>query len=75
MDPRMTDVGVKAATQPMRNAPNNKKKAPIKIASVEVSALNSAVPCVAMAPTVSAEIRPVAVSGPTTSSREVPSSA
>ena len=29
--------------------------------------LNSAVPCAAMAPTVRAEIRPVAVSGPTTS--------
>src|SRR3974377_1160234 len=29
--------------------------------------LNSAVPCVATAPMVSAEIRPVAVSGPTTS--------
>ena len=47
----------------------------VKNARVEVSALNSAVPCVAMAPTVSAEIRPVAVSGPTTSRREVPSSA
>ena len=75
MNPRITGVGMKAATQPMRSAPKSRKKAPIKIARVEVSALNSAVPCAAMAPTVSAEIRPVAVSGPTTSRREVPSSA
>src|SRR5262247_3605850 len=54
------------------SAPKSKKKAPIKTARVEVSELNSAVPCAAMAPTVSAEIRPVAVSGPTTSSRDVP---
>ena len=40
-----------------------------------VSELKCAVPCTAIAPTVSAEIRPVAVSGPTTSKREVPSSA
>ena len=75
MNPRITGVGMKAATQPMRSAPKSRKKAPIKIARVEVSVLNSAVPCAAMAPTVSAEIRPVAVSGPTTSRREVPSSA
>src|SRR5262249_5538270 len=47
----------------------------IRTASVEVSELNSAVPWVAIAPTVTAEIRPVAVSGPTTSCRDVPSSA
>src|ERR1700719_775025 len=75
MNPRITGVGMKAATQPMRSAPNSRKKAPIKIARVEVSSLNCAVPCTAIAPTVSAEIRPVAVSGPTTSRREVPSSA
>ena len=75
MNPRITGVGMKAATQPMRSAPKSRKKAPIKMARVEVSALNSAVPCAAMAPTVRAEIRPVAVSGPTTSRREVPSSA
>ena len=75
MNPRITGVGMKAATQPMRSAPNSRKKAPIRMARVEVSVSNSAVPCAAMAPTVRAEIRPVAVSGPTTSSREVPSSA
>jgi hypothetical protein len=75
MNPRITGVGMKAATQPMRSAPKSRNKAPIKIASVEVSALKSAVPCTATAPTVSAEIRPVAVSGPTTSRREVPSNA
>jgi len=70
MKPRITGAGMKAATQPMRDAPKSRKKAPIKIARLEVSALNSAVPCTAIAPTVSAEIRPVAVSGPTTSRRE-----
>ena len=75
MNPRITGVGIKAATQPMRSAPKSRKKAPIKIARVEVNVLNPAVPCTAIAPTVSAEIRPVAVSGPTTSRREVPSSA
>ena len=63
---------MKAATQPMRSAPKSKKKAPTKIASVEVSVLNSAVPCAAKALTVRAEIRPVAVSGPTTRRRDVP---
>ena len=46
--------------------PKEKKKMPIKTARVEVSALKSAVPWVATAPMVTAEIRPVAVSGPTT---------
>src|SRR5215813_3276311 len=64
-----------AATQPMRSVPMSRKTAPIRIARVQVSVLKSAVPRAAMAPTVSAEIRPVAVSGPTTSRREVPSSA
>src|SRR2546430_8002353 len=67
--------GMKAATQPMRSAPKSRKKAPIKIARVEVSVLKSVVPGTAMEPTVSAEIRPVAVSGPTTSRRDVPSRA
>ena len=75
MNPRITGVGMNAAIHPIRSAPKSKKKAPIKIASVEVSVLNSAVPCAAIAPTVSAEIRPVAVSGPTTSRREVPNRA
>src|SRR6266478_8395727 len=42
---------------------------PDQDARVEVSELKSAVPGTAMEPTVSAEIRPVAVSGPTTSRR------
>src|SRR5436853_120714 len=50
MNPRMTGVGIKAATQPMRSAPNSRKKAPIKIARAEVSVLNSAVPWAAAAP-------------------------
>ena len=75
MNPRITGVGMNAATQPMRSAPKSRKKTPIKIARVEVSELKSAVPGTAMEPTVSAEIRPVAVSGPTTSRREVPSRA
>jgi hypothetical protein len=75
MNPRITGVGMKAATQPMRSAPKSKKKTPIKMAKIEVSVLNSTVPCAAIVPTVSAEIRPVAVSGPTTSRREVPSNA
>jgi len=75
MNPRITGVGMKAATQPMRSAPKRRKKTPIKIARVEVSVLNSAVPCAAIAPTVRAEIRPVAVSGPTTRTRDVPRSA
>jgi len=60
-------VGIKLATHPMRMTPKEKKKMPIRTARVEVSVLNSAVPWVATAPTVTAEIRPVAVSGPTTS--------
>jgi hypothetical protein len=40
-----TGVGIKAATQPMRNAPKSRKKAPIKIARVDVSVSNCAVPC------------------------------
>jgi hypothetical protein len=56
----------------MRSAPKSRKKAPIRTARVEVSPLKLAVPRAAMAPTVRAEIRPVAVSGPTTSTREVP---
>ena len=75
MNPRITGVGIKAATQPMRNAPNSRKNAPIKMARVDVSVSKRAVPGAATAPTVSAEIRPVAVSGPTTSTREVPSTA
>ena len=63
MKPRMTVVEIKLATHPIRMTPKEKKKMPIRTARVEVSALNSAVPCVATAPTVSAEIRPVAVSG------------
>ena len=39
MNPRMTGVGMKAATQPMRSAPKSRKKAPIKIARVEVSVI------------------------------------
>jgi hypothetical protein len=54
---------------------NDKKKIPISTARVEVNESNSAVPWVATAPTVNAEISPVAVSGPTTSCRDVPSSA
>ena len=75
MNPRITGVGMKAATQPMRSAPKSRKNAPINTANVEVSVLKSAVAGAATAPTVSAEIRPVAVSGPTTSRREVPNSA
>ena len=75
MNPRITGVGMKAATQPMRRTPKSRKKRPIRVARVEVSMLNSVVHCIATAPTVKAEISPVAVSGPTTSSREVPSSA
>src|SRR5262245_2537189 len=75
INPRITGVGMKAATHPMRSAPNSRKNAPIRMARVEVSVLKCAVPGMAMAPTVSAEMRPVAVSGPTTSWREVPSSA
>jgi hypothetical protein len=75
MKPRITGVGMKLATHPMRMIPKQRKKKPISTARVEVSELNSAVPCVAMAPIVTAEIRPVAVSGPTTSCRDVPSSA
>ena len=44
MNPRITGVGIKAATQPMRSAPKSRKRAPINIANVEVSALYSAVP-------------------------------
>ena len=43
----ITGVGMKAATQPMRSRPNSRKKPPIRIASVEVRALNSTVPCAA----------------------------
>ena len=75
MNPRITGVGMKLATHPMRISPKTKKKQPIRTASVEVSELNSALPWAAIAPTVTAEISPVAVSGPTTSCREVPSSA
>jgi hypothetical protein len=66
MNPRITGVGMKAATQPIRSTPKSRKKAPIKTARVEVSVAKSAVPGTATAPTVSAEIRPVPVSGPTT---------
>src|SRR5262249_33206156 len=55
MNPRITGVGMKAATQPMRSAPRSRKKTPIKIASVDVSVVKSAVPCAAMAPTVRAD--------------------
>ena len=75
MNPRMTGVGINAATQPIRSAPNSRNKTPIRIARVDVRELNVAVPCAAIAPTVKAEINPVAVSGPITSKREVPSSA
>jgi hypothetical protein len=34
INPRITGVGMKAATQPMRSAPKSRKKAPIKIARV-----------------------------------------
>jgi len=44
MNPRITGVGIKAATQPMRNAPKSRKKAPIKIARVDVSVSNWTVP-------------------------------
>jgi hypothetical protein len=37
----------------MRSAPKRRKKAPIRMARVEVSVLKSSVPCAAMAPTVS----------------------
>src|SRR5213596_2550480 len=57
MKPRMTGVGIKLATHPMRMTPKEKKKMPIRTARVEVSVLNSAVPWVATAPTVTAEIR------------------
>ena len=66
MKPRITGVEMKLATHPMRIIPKEKKKMPIRTARVEVSALKSAVPWVATAPMVTAEIRPVAVSGPTT---------
>ena len=69
MNCRNTDVGMKAATQPMRSAPTSKKSTPISIARVDVSVSKLAVPGIAMAPTVSADISPVAVSGPTTSTR------
>ena len=75
MKPRITEAGIKLAIHPIRMTPNERKKIPIMTARVEVSVLNSAVPGAAMAPTVSAEIRPVAVSGPTTSWRDGPSSA
>jgi hypothetical protein len=74
MNPRITGVGMNAATQSVRSAPKSRKKPPMRIARVAVSVLNSAFPCIAMPPTVSAEIRPVAVSGPTTSKRDVLSS-
>ena len=41
MNPRITGVGMNAAIHPIRSAPKSKKKAPIRIASVEVSALMS----------------------------------
>jgi hypothetical protein len=44
MKPRITGVETKAATQPMRMTPNKRKKKPIRMARVEVSALYSAVP-------------------------------
>jgi hypothetical protein len=44
INPRITGVGMNAATQPMRSMPKRRKKAPIRIAMVEVSVLNSAVP-------------------------------
>ncbi len=34
MNPRITGVGLKAATQPIRSAPNRRKKTPIRIARV-----------------------------------------
>ena len=75
MNPRITGVAMKLATQPNRSAPNRRKRRPMSTASVLVRAAKSGEPCAATAPTVSAEITPVAVSGPTTSTREVPSSA
>ena len=75
MNPRITGAGMNAATQPMRSTPKSRNKIPIKMASVEVRVLKSVVAADTTAPTVSAEIRPVAVSGPTTSRREVPNSA
>jgi hypothetical protein len=66
---------MKLATHTMRAMPKKRKSNPISTARVEVSELNSAVPWAATAPTVKAEIRPVAVSGPTTSWRDVPNNA
>jgi hypothetical protein len=42
---------------------------------VDLSVSKLAVPGIAMAPTVRADISPVVVSGPTTSTREMPSAA
>jgi hypothetical protein len=39
MKPLITGVGINAATQPIRNAPNSRNKTPIRTASVEVRAL------------------------------------
>jgi hypothetical protein len=57
MNPRITGAEIKLPTHPIRTAPKEKKRTPIKMARVDVNELNSAVPCVAIAPTVSAEIR------------------
>ena len=54
-----------AGDHPMCAMPKKRKKTPIRTASVEVSELNSVVPWAATAPTINAEMRPVAVSGPT----------
>ncbi len=75
MKPRITGVEMNAATHPMRVTPNSRKKAPIRRVIVPVRVAKSAEPRAARAPTVRAEMTPVAVSGPTTSRREVPSSA
>ena len=46
---RNTDVGMKAATQPMRSAPTSRKSTPIRIARVDVNVSKLAVPGIAMA--------------------------
>jgi len=75
MKPRMTGVAMNAAIQPRRSAPNSRKATPISTARAPVRAAKSAEPRAARAPTVSAEMTPVAVSGPTTSTRDVPNTA
>ena len=62
-------------TAPVKAMANVLEKAGWRVEDVDLFEVNEAFACVAMAPTVSAEISPVAVSGPTTSRREVPSSA